>query len=61
MKRNLIAAVAAVVVAAALALPAQAGNIIDEWASVKAPAAPALKPVDGRHQDHRAADDRHGQ
>ena len=29
----------------ALALPAQAGNIVDEWASVKAPPAPALKPV----------------
>ena len=24
---------------------AQAGNIIDEWANVKAPAAPELKPV----------------
>ena len=31
--------------AAALALPAQATNIVDEWASVKAPAAPTLKPV----------------
>ena len=29
----------------ALALPAHAANIVDEWASVKAPAAPALKPV----------------
>lgn len=27
------------------AAPARAQNIIDEWASVKAPAAPALKPV----------------
>jgi nicotinamidase-related amidase len=44
MKRNLIAALAATAVAA-LVLPAHAGNIIDEWASVKAPAAPALKPV----------------
>ena len=43
MKRNLIAAAAAVV--AALALPAQAANIVDEWATVKAPPAPALKPV----------------
>jgi nicotinamidase-related amidase len=42
MKRNLIAAAA---VMAALVLPAQAANIIDEWASVKAPPAPALKPV----------------
>ena len=43
MKRNLIAA--ASVLVAALALPAQAANIVDEWASVKAPAAPTLKPV----------------
>jgi nicotinamidase-related amidase len=42
MKRQMIAALA---VTAALALPAQANNIVDEWASVKAPAAPALKPV----------------
>ena len=42
MKRNLIAAAAMV---AALTLPAQANNIVDEWASTKAPAAPALKPV----------------
>jgi nicotinamidase-related amidase len=48
MMRNLIAAAAAaaVVVAAAFAQPAQAINIIDEWASVKAPAAPALKPAE---------------
>ena len=44
MKRKLIAAVAAALVTA-LALPAHAANIVDEWASVKAPAAPALKPV----------------
>ena len=43
MKRNLIAAAA--MLAAALALPANATNIVDEWASVKAPAAPTLKPV----------------
>jgi nicotinamidase-related amidase len=44
MKRKLIAAFAAAAFAV-LALPAHAGNIIDEWASVKTPAAPALKPV----------------
>jgi nicotinamidase-related amidase len=44
MKCNLIAALAAAAIAA-LVLPAHAGNIVDEWASVKAPAAPALKPV----------------
>ena len=41
MKRYLIAAV----MLAALAVPAQAKDIVDEWASVKAPAAPTLKPV----------------
>ena len=35
MKRYLIAAIAL----AALTLPAHAGDIIEEWASVKAPAA----------------------
>jgi nicotinamidase-related amidase len=44
MKRNLIAALAAAAVAV-LALPAHAADIVDEWASVKAPAAPTLKPV----------------
>jgi nicotinamidase-related amidase len=44
MKRKLIVALAAAAIAA-LVLPAQAANIIDEWASVKAPPAPALKPV----------------
>ncbi len=44
MKRNLMAA-AAVAFGVALALPAQAGNIVDDWASVKTPPAPALKPV----------------
>ena len=44
MKRNLIAAFAAAAIAA-LALPAHAADIVDEWASVKAPPAPALKPV----------------
>lgn len=42
MKRNLFAAAAFL---AALVLPAHAANIIDEWANVKAPAAPELKPV----------------
>jgi nicotinamidase-related amidase len=28
-----------------LALPAQANNIVDEWTSIKPPAAPTLKPV----------------
>src|SRR5215475_4802591 len=41
MKRHLIAAAILTV----LALPADAANIVDEWASVKPPAAPALKPV----------------
>jgi nicotinamidase-related amidase len=43
MKRIVFAAAAALAVAHVQ--PAVAGNIIDEWASVKAPAAPALKPV----------------
>jgi nicotinamidase-related amidase len=42
MKRTLIAAIAVI---AALAVPVHAADIVDEWASVKAPAAPALKPV----------------
>jgi nicotinamidase-related amidase len=42
MKRNLIAVGAMMTV---LALPAQANNIVDEWASIKPPAAPTLKPV----------------
>ena len=41
MKYNLIAAAA---VAAIFALPAQAANIVDEWATMKAPA-PTLKSV----------------
>jgi len=44
MKRKLIAVVAAAFVTA-LALPTHAANIIDEWANVKVPAAPALKPM----------------
>jgi len=42
MKLSLFAAAA---VLAAFALPAQGANIVDEWATMKAPAAPALKPV----------------
>ena len=46
MKRKLIAAlVAAVALADGAVMPAQAADIVDEWASVKAPPAPALKPV----------------
>ena len=41
MKRNLLAAAA---VLAALAVPAQA-DVVDEWASIKAPPAPTLKEV----------------
>jgi nicotinamidase-related amidase len=41
MKHNLIAAAAIV---AALTLPAR-GDIVDEWANIKPPAPPALKPV----------------
>ena len=44
MKRILVAATAAALLMG-FALPARAGNIIDEWASVKLPPAPALKPV----------------
>jgi nicotinamidase-related amidase len=44
MKGNLIAAAAAAFVAT-FALPAQAASIVDEWASIKAPSAPALKEV----------------
>lgn len=43
MKRQLVAS--AFVAVAALASPAQAGDIVAEWATMKQPAAPALKPV----------------
>jgi nicotinamidase-related amidase len=43
MKRILIAAMA--LGAAAVALPAQAADIVDEWASIKTPPPPALKAV----------------
>jgi len=45
MKRNLIAAAAAGIIVMALALPATAADIVDEWASVKAPPAPTIKEV----------------
>ena len=44
MKHKLIAAAVAAFMTA-LAPPAQAANIVDEWASVPTPPAPALKPV----------------
>jgi nicotinamidase-related amidase len=36
---------AAAALAAVLSLPAQAANIVDEWATIKQPPAPELKPV----------------
>jgi len=36
---------AAAAIMVALTLPAQANNIVEEWASTKAPAAPTLKPM----------------
>jgi nicotinamidase-related amidase len=45
MKRNLIAAMVAALGLGTLAPCAQAANIVDEWASIKRPPAPALKPV----------------
>lgn len=45
MKRNLIVAAAAGIIVMALALPATAADIVDEWASVKAPPAPTIKEV----------------
>lgn len=44
MIRNSAAALALAFIAST-ALPAQAGNIVEEWASVKAPAAPELKAM----------------
>ena len=44
MKRKLIAAFAAAFVTA-LAMPAAAGDIIDEWASIRRRPAPTLKAV----------------
>ena len=45
MKRHLLAALAAAATLAVAAGPASAANVIDEWASVKAPPPPALKEV----------------
>jgi nicotinamidase-related amidase len=45
MKRKQIAAIVAAAVLAAGAASTQAGDIVDEWANMKAPAAPALKSV----------------
>jgi nicotinamidase-related amidase len=45
MKRNLIAAIIAALSLGALAPGARAADIVEEWASVKAPPPPALKPV----------------
>jgi len=45
MNRHLIAAAAAGIIVMALGLPAPAADIVDEWANVKAPAAPTLKEV----------------
>lgn len=42
MKSRLIVAAA---ILAALTLPARSGNVVEEWASVKAPPAPTLQPV----------------
>jgi nicotinamidase-related amidase len=43
--RSLAAAALAASFAIAIALPARAASVIDEWASVKLPPAPALKPA----------------
>jgi len=48
MKRGVViiaAAIMALAVSAAAGPSARAGNIVEEWASVKAPPAPELKPV----------------
>jgi nicotinamidase-related amidase len=44
MKRTIVIAAAFAAFTMSM-LPAQAADIVSEWASVKAPAAPALKPV----------------
>jgi nicotinamidase-related amidase len=48
MKREIILAAAVMLV---LTLPTRAANIVDEWASVKAPPVPTLKPVAVNAQD----------
>jgi nicotinamidase-related amidase len=45
MKRNLLIATLAALSLGVLVSGAQAASIVDEWASVKQPAAPTLKPV----------------
>ncbi len=45
MKRVFFAAIAAAVLTGVVALPAQAGNVVDEWANAKAPPPPELKPA----------------
>jgi nicotinamidase-related amidase len=45
MRQLSLPTLAACAALGALALPAQAANIVDEWASVKAEPAPTLKPV----------------
>jgi hypothetical protein len=46
MKRTLLIAIGlAAALAVAAVLPARAVDIIEEWGNVKAPPAPALKPV----------------
>jgi len=45
MKRIPMAALIAAAFLAAGAMSAQAGSVVDEWASIKRPPAPALKPV----------------
>jgi hypothetical protein len=57
MKRTLLIAIGlAAALAVAAVLPARAVDIIEEWGNVKAPPAPALKPVTvGAKTNHRAA------
>jgi nicotinamidase-related amidase len=46
MKRNLIAAIiTAIALSNVAALSAYAANVVDQWASIKQPPAPVLKPV----------------
>ncbi len=45
MKRKLVATLVAAAAFAGVAVSGWADDIVDEWASVKAPPAPALKPV----------------
>jgi len=45
MRRNMIATLVAAVALSGIALSAQAADIVDEWAGVKAPPPPTLKSV----------------